>query len=96
MQVLQETNDKRGSFYIEENGKRVGTIEYVFAGGDKFIIEHTEVDESQEGKGLGKILVQATIDYAREHNYKIIPLCPYAHAFFKKRMDEFGDLLWKL
>lgn len=94
MHVQQEGDDKKARFFIEENGVRIGNIEYVFAGTDKFIIEHTEVNEGHEGKGIGKILVEAAVDYARANNLKIIPLCPYANALFKKRAGEFADVLW--
>lgn len=84
MNILHEGNDKKARFYMEENGVRIANLEYVYAGTDKFIIEHTEVNETHEGKGLGKLLVKAAVDFAREKNLKIIPLCPYANAAFKK------------
>lgn len=84
MVVQHEGNDRKARFFLEEDGKRMATLEYVFAGDDKFIIEHTEVDAELEGKGVGKLLVQAAVELAREKNLKIIPLCPYAHAQFKK------------
>lgn len=93
MQVQYEGNDKKARFYIEEGGQRVAVMEYVYAGTDKFIIEHTEVNETHEGKGLGKLLVQAAVEYAREHNMKIIPLCPYANAVFK-RTPGYADVLF--
>lgn len=94
MQVLHEGDDKKARFYIEENGIRIGVLEYVYAGEDKFIIDHTVVNETHEGKGIGKLLVKAAIDFAREKQMKIIPLCPYANAFFKRNPDEYADVLW--
>ncbi len=93
-QVQREGNDKKARFYIEENGARIAVMEYVYAGEDKFIIEHTEVNEQYEGKGLGKLLVEAAVKYAREQQMKIIPLCPYANGVFKKT-PEYGDVLFK-
>lgn len=92
MDVKHITTDKKGYFYIEEEGKRVATMAYTFAGEHKFIIEHTEVNSSHEGKGLGRLLVKAAVDFAREKNYKIIPLCPYAKSVFDKT-PEYGDVL---
>ena len=91
MLVQHEGNDKKARFFIEDAGQRIAVMEYVYAGTDKFIIEHTEVNETHEGKGLGKLLVQAAVEYAREHNMKIIPLCPYANALFK-RTPEYSDV----
>ncbi|HET8752851.1 MAG TPA: N-acetyltransferase, partial [Salinimicrobium sp.] len=32
--------------------------------------------------------------YARNNDLKVIPLCPYVYAQFKKHPDEFSDI-WK-
>lgn len=92
--VQQEGDDKKARFYIEENGERIAVMEYVYAGVDKFIIEHTEVNESYEGKGLGKLLVEAAVQYARGNNMSIIPLCPYAHSLFKRK-PEYSDVWFR-
>lgn len=61
---------------------------------DKLIIDHTEVDSSLKGKGVGYRLVEASVQYARDNQIKIIPLCPFAHAVFKKNA-EYHDVLFK-
>lgn len=91
MEVQREGDDKKARFFIEEDRQRVAVMEYVYAGDDKFIIEHTLVNEEYEGKGLGKLLVQAAVDYARNNKMKIIPLCPYTHAMFKRK-PEYTDV----
>lgn len=78
---------------MEENGKEIATMSYTFAGDTKFIIDHTEVDPSQGGKGLGKQLLKAAVEFARKNSYKIMPLCPYAKAVFEKT-DEYNDVLF--
>ena len=68
-------------------------MHYIFSGPGKMIIDHTEVNEGYEGKGLGHKLVAAGVAYAREHQMKILPLCPYA----KKVIDStpgFADVLF--
>ena len=47
---------------------------YTFSGPGKMTIIHTEVDDSYEGRGLGKQLVKAGVQYARENHLKILPL----------------------
>ncbi|HEY9178874.1 MAG TPA: GNAT family N-acetyltransferase [Flavipsychrobacter sp.] len=93
--VLREGDDKKARFYIENNGIRIAVLEYVYAGNDKFIIEHTEVDEQYEGKGFGKQLVEAAVNFARENDLSVIPLCPYANALFKRKPEEYGDVLFR-
>ena len=56
------------------------------------MIEHTEVSEALKGQNIGYQLVQAAVDYARQHQIKITPMCTFAHSVFKKKPD-FGDVL---
>ena len=54
MEILRKISDKSGEFYIEKDGKRVAEMTFVFAGKDILIADHTWVDDSQKGLGLGK------------------------------------------
>lgn len=90
--VKLEINDKNGYFYIEVNGKTEAKMTFVFAGSDKIIIDHTEVNEGNNGKGYGKIMVAKAVEFAREKNIKIIPLCPFAKSVINKTVD-FQDIL---
>jgi len=94
MEVQHTTNEKNGRFFLEEDGQEIAFMTYVFAGDDKFIIDHTVVNPDQEGKGLGKKLVKAGVEFAREKGYKIIPLCPYAKSVIEKT-TEYHDILVK-
>jgi len=82
----------KGFFYIEIEGKQEAMMTFVFAGEDKIIIDHTEVNPGNEGKGFGKKMVTKAVEYARENNLKIIPLCPFAKSVFDK-VAEFRDVL---
>jgi predicted GNAT family acetyltransferase len=49
-----------------------------------WIIDHTEVDDSLKGQGIGKKLLLKIVEKARNSKVEILPLCPYAkHAFEK-------------
>ena len=91
-QIKLETNAKNGFFSVEINGKTEAKMTFVFAGTDKIIIDHTEVNPGNNGKGLGKKMITAAVEMAREKNLKIIPLCPFAKSFFEKT-SEFRDVL---
>lgn len=85
---IQQTNDtRRGYFEAIEDGKEAGKMTYTWAGDSKFIIDHTEVSPNFNGKGVGKKLVLAAVEYARTNNLKIIPLCPFAKSVFDKTAD---------
>lgn len=91
-EIKLDINDKKGFFYIEVDGKTDAKMTFVFAGPNKIIIDHTEVNEGNNGKGFGKKMVQKAVEFAREKNLKIIPLCPFAKKVFDKT-PEFKDVL---
>lgn len=90
--IEQEDNGKKGRFIIYENDEFAGAMTYTWAGNDKFIIDHTSVEEKFGGKGFAKDLVMAGVAYARENDVKIIPLCPYAKSRFD-RDKSIADVL---
>lgn len=91
-EVQLNINEKNGFFYIDINGIHEAMMSFVFAGSDKIIIDHTEVKPGNEGKGFGIKMVTKAVEYAREHQIKIIPLCPFAKKVFDKT-PEFRDVL---
>jgi predicted GNAT family acetyltransferase len=93
MQIQHRDSDTKGVFFIEQNGLRVGEMTYVHAGPGKIIIDHTEVDPSQGGKGIGKKLVLAGVEYARKNNLKIVPVCPYAKKVLEGA-EEYADVVF--
>nr|WP_199003371.1 GNAT family N-acetyltransferase [Flavobacterium sp. ASV13] len=93
MKIQQINDTRRGYFEAVEDGKQAGKMTYTWAGDSKFIIDHTEVNEEFNGKGVGKKLVMAAVEYARANNLKIIPLCPFAKSVFDK-VTEIHDVLF--
>ncbi|KAF2081805.1 GNAT family N-acetyltransferase [Flavobacterium sharifuzzamanii] len=93
MEIQQINDTRRGYFEAVEDGKEAGKMTYTWAGDSKFIIDHTEVSPDFNGKGVGKKLVMAAVDYARANNLKIIPLCPFAKSVFDK-VPEIHDVLF--
>ncbi len=92
MEIKQEDNGKNGKFFIEVDPKILGEMTYVWAGTDRIIIDHTQVDESLKGKGAGKQMVAKAVEFARMKGISIIPLCPFAKSVFEK-VTEFRDVL---
>jgi uncharacterized protein len=92
MDILQKDDGKKGMFYIEQDGAIVAEMTYVWVGADRFIIDHTEVDDVLKGKNAGKQLVARAVTFAREKGVHIIPLCPFAKSVFDK-VTEYKDVL---
>ena len=83
-EVQLELTEKNGFFHIDIDGKTEAKMTFVFAGPDKIIIDHTEVNEGNNGKGFGKKMVAKAVEFARKKSIKIIPLCPFAKKVFDK------------
>lgn len=91
MEIKHEKLENKGRFFYEVNGEVKAEMTYSVAGKGKIIIDHTEVDPSLHGQGVGYKLVDASVNYARENQIKILPLCPFASAVFKKK-EVYNDV----
>lgn len=92
MLIQHKEKNGKGSFYLEENGSVVAEMVYSIPTPGKMIIEHTEVDESLSGKGVGQQLVHSAVEYARTNKIKIIPVCPFATSVLRRK-KEWQDVL---
>lgn len=89
--VELDHNNYRGRFYIGKPEWPDAEMTFVFAGHDRFIINHTAVGDEHRSKGYGKMMVLSAVEFAREHKVKIIPLCPFAKSVFEKT-PEYADV----
>ena len=92
MEIRHTETETKGAFEVMEEGTKVGEMTYSKAGTHRIIIDHTEVDPSQNGKGLGKKLVDTAVAFARENGLKIIPLCPFARRVLTGS-EKYADVL---
>ena len=92
---IKITEDQTKGFAIaKENEEQAGKMTYSIASANFIIIDHTEVEPSFKGKGVGKQLLYKIVEMARERDIKILPLCPFANAMFKK-LTDIQDVLKK-
>jgi uncharacterized protein len=92
MDIERIEHGSKGAFIIKVNDQRLAEMTYSKAGDKLIIIDHTDVSDALRGKGAGKQLVHAAVEYARANQIKILPLCPFAKAVFDKT-PEFKDVL---
>jgi predicted GNAT family acetyltransferase len=93
MHIHHEDNGSKGRFFIKEDDKTLAEMTYTWAGQERFIIDHTEVDDALRGKNAGKQLLMQAVAFAREKGVKILPVCPFAKAMFD-RIPEINDVLY--
>jgi hypothetical protein len=92
MHTIQKGENK---FYIGDDIKEpIAELTFVESGEDRIVVDHTYVSDELRGQGVAGQLVEKVVDYAREKNKSIVPLCPYV----KNKMDktpEYHDVLRK-
>lgn len=84
-------NAGRGAFFIDENKERIAEMEIAIQNGN-LIVYHTEVAEKLKGQGIAGMLLDRMVAHARENELKVVPLCPYVLAQFKRHSSEFADI----
>lgn len=88
-------NDKnRGEIQLFSDENKAGKMD-ISVSGNLLTVYHTEVDEIYNGRGFAKVLLDKLVSYAKENNMKIVPLCPYVHAQFKRHPEEFEEIWYK-
>lgn len=90
--IIEQGN--KGFSVATENDNNAGVMSYSKASEDFIIIDHTEVEPEFKGKSVGKKMLYKIVEMAREKNIKILPLCPFANAMFKK-LEDIQDVLKK-
>lgn len=89
--TLEETESKGRYVYRAENGPEA-ELTFSKTGSGLVIIDHTGVPDAYRGQGIGKKLVEHAVGQERKEGWKIMPLCPFAAAQFR-RHSEWTDVL---
>lgn len=92
-EIKLETAGAEQAFNIYDERGKMGEMVLSISNG-QLTVYHTEVFPEAEGKGYAKLLLDHMTAYAKANNLKVIPLCPYVLAQFKRHPDQYADL-WK-
>jgi hypothetical protein len=88
---LEQRRSNIGTFYIDDDGKRQGKMDFLIKDG-VMNIYHTEVGEQLHGQHMGDKLVEAGVNFARENHLKVLPTCTFARSVFN-RVKAYNDVL---
>ena len=81
--------ENEGFFIFGENGDELAKLTYRKEG-EKLFFESTVVSPELRGQGIAGKLFEAGVKYARENNYKIVPVCSYIVKKFES--GKYDDL----
>ena len=86
-------NEAKKRFELPVDG-HIAFIEYMISKDNVMFLTHTEVPKALEGKGVGKTIVEKALNYTKDNNYTLAPLCPFVAAYLK-RHPEWQTILAK-
>ncbi|MBI1768839.1 MAG: N-acetyltransferase [Bacteroidetes bacterium] len=90
IQLKLEPNGQ-GAFVIEHEGERLAEM-VIAVDKQNVTVYHTEVSEKLKGQGVASKLLAAMVDHARKHQLKVIALCPFVTAQFKRHPELYADV----
>lgn len=82
--IEHEEAGAKGAFHVQVQGRRVAEMTYSRTNPTLIIVDHTQVDASLAGQGVGRQMLDALVQWARATGTKVLPLCPFAKAQFAK------------
>lgn len=88
--VVREDDAARGRYVIRLGDASEAELTYR-RDGERLVANHTFVPPAHRGQGLAERLVNRLIADARQSGERIVPLCSYVAAQFR-RHPEWADL----
>ena len=79
-------NDEKNRFEATLDGETaVLTFHH---NGKRLALIHTGVPEKLEGKGLASLLTKTALQYARDNDFTVVPICPFVRSYLEQHPDE--------
>ncbi|AXS41470.1 GNAT family N-acetyltransferase [Breoghania sp. L-A4] len=92
IEIAFEDNESKGRYFYRAPGGPEAEMTFSRAGAALLIIDHTDVPDAYRGQGIGVMMVARAVEDARAAGKRILPLCPFAAAQFRKH-PEWADVL---
>jgi len=86
--VSHKETARRGRFHIGVGAE----LTYTRPAEAVMKVNHTLVDKEHRGKGLAPQLYRAMVQFARENQRKVIPICPFVITMFEQNPQD-ADVL---
>ncbi len=82
--IEHENNESGGRFFIENAAQ----LSYRWDGVKTMVVDHTTVDRELRGQGIAERLYRRMVDYARENQLRVVPVCSYIANMFEKHPED--------
>lgn len=87
LQVLHNPSEHRFETWIDGYLSKLDYIQ----DGKIFVITHVGVFPELRGQGIAGKITQVSLEYAKEHGLRVVPMCSYAAAYIR-RHPEYAEL----
>lgn len=71
-------------FVLRIDGERLGFLEFTRPEVGLMRIEYVEVSPELRGTGLGRQLVAKAVEFAKDAELRVVPICSYARAVIER------------
>jgi len=89
---METIHEGKNKFYIgADEDDPIAQVNFSLENENKIVIEHVYVSRELREQGIGKILVEKMVDYAKEEHKKITSHCSYADKILAED-EEYTDV----
>jgi predicted GNAT family acetyltransferase len=90
--LLHQEEGSKGELQLMHNENVIARMTYSKVDPQNIIVDHTSVEPTFKGQGIGKKIVEELVYWARNNGIKVLPLCTFAKATLEKQ-KEWSDIL---
>lgn len=89
METTHIITENSGVFNVLENNEVIGELTYSLPQDRPGILvaNHTLINSSYRGKGIGEVLIKKMIELVEEKQYKIKPTCSFVVKYFERHPE---------
>ena len=87
LEVTYNPTERRFEVWIDGYLSKLDYIQ----DGKNFVITHVGVYPELRGQGIAGRITQVSLEYAKEHGLRVIPMCSYAAGYIRKH-PEYAEL----
>lgn len=90
LEALEVTHNPAESRFETWIDGYLSKLDYI-QDGKNFVITHVGVYPELRGQGIAGRITQVSLEYAKEHDLRVIPMCGYAATYIRKH-PEYAEL----